>query len=262
MISIAKNILKRISQGLSRNKQSGTIEIQLNGPRGTLYFEAFSPVEHYRIAHYGDEEGFLNFFLSKIISRDVVFDIGASVGLFSIHAASILDQGRVIAFEPDGETLERLKHNVKLNIGLSNVGYISWAVSNIQSEATLYTDGASGCAPSLKKQPGRTNAPKGKIRIQTNTLDHAIANGELPLPTVLKIDIEGAEILCLKGAQRLLKGAFGKKPRLIFLEAHPDFLTSFDSNVEEVNELIADNGYTVIWTQERDNQIHYCYLVN
>lgn len=262
MISIVKNMLKGVCPGFYRGGQSKKMKIRLEGPRGVLRFEAFSPVEHHRIANYGDEREFLNFFLSQLIPQDVVFDIGASVGLFSIHAASLLEQGKVIAFEPDFETLERLKFNVKLNKQLTNIHYISWAVSDTQSEATLYTDGASGCAPTLKKQLGRSNAPKGEIKIKTNTLDNALLTGELPLPTALKIDIEGAEILCIKGAHRLLKGEFGRKPRLIFLEAHPDFLTSFNSNIEEVDDIIKKNGYASIWTRERDNQIHSCYLVN
>ena len=55
------------------------------------------------------------------------------------------------------------------------------------------------------------------------TVDRLVAD-DAPLPTVLKIDVEGAELLVLRGATALL--ASTSSPRLIFLEVHPQFLPS------------------------------------
>lgn len=234
------------------------MKIELDSSRGKLHFEAFSPVEKFRIADYGDEKYFLDRFIEALKPNDIVFDIGASVGLVSIHAATFTDSGKVIAFEPDHETFERLKHNVSLN-NLSNIEFVSWAVSDTQGKVILFSDGASGFAPTLREQKNRPGAPTNQVTVQTRTLDEAILSGDLPLPTVLKIDIEGAEVLCLRGASKLLRGELGDKPRLVFLELHPEFLPYFGSSRTEVHNFVLSKGYSVVWENECHGQIHYCY---
>jgi FkbM family methyltransferase len=231
---------------------------QSSGER-TLYFDIYSEVERYRTGDYGGEKVFLDQFLSCLRPEDIIYDIGASVGLFTVHAAAIAVRGQVIAFEPDPQTAERLQRNLEIN-HLSNVRVVPWAVTDHCGAAELYTDGAAGFAPTLRKQADRPGAPKGVAAVETKTLDQAIASQELPSPTVLKIDIEGAEILCLKGASRLLAGELGRKPRVIALELHPQFLPDFGSTTEAVRELVESRGYAVGWKQDRDGQIQYCYV--
>jgi FkbM family methyltransferase len=214
--NLVKKLVKKLKKLVSVTEHSLNfpVLIELTTSKGELRFEAFSPVENYRIANYGDEKFFVEKFTESLKTDDVIFDIGASVGLMTVHAAVFASQGQVIAFEPDPETMDRLQHNVSLN-DLSNVVFIPWAVSDSQGEVSLFTDGASGYAPSLKEQTNREGAPKTQITIQTRTLDNEIISGNLPLPSVLKIDIEGAEILCLRGAKKLLAGELGEKPKLI-----------------------------------------------
>jgi len=254
--SIVRKI-KRLILGIEHSP-SFPVSITLKTSKGNLMFEALSPVENYRIAGYGDEEFFVGKFTESLKTDDVIFDIGASVGLITAHAAVFAKQGQVIAFEPDPETMERLKYNVSLN-DISNVVFVSWAVSDSAGEVSLFTDGASGKAPTLREQINREGAPKNQVTVQMRTLDDEISNGSLPLPTVLKIDIEGAEVLCLRGAQKLLSGQLGEKPRLIFLELHPEFLPSFGAHGEEVHNFVLNHGYSMVWEQKRDAQIHYCY---
>lgn len=251
-----KSIIKRILLIKNNNYPQKIILNDLTEKK--LYFHAYSPVENYRIAMYGNEKDFLDKFISDLNSQDILFDIGASVGLMTVHAASILKYGKVFAFEPDPENRNRLRNNVNLN-HLTNVEFIDWAVSDSLGEVTLFTDGAAGAAPTLREQKNRDIAPKGEVLVKTKTLDQAIIEKELPLPTVLKIDIEGAEILCLKGATKLLQGKLGKKPRLICVEIHPEFLPDFNSDEAEIHNLILESGYSVVWHQERDAQIHYFY---
>ena len=253
-----KSIIKRIFFKTNNFPQ----KIVLNDLAGKeLYFNAYSPVENYRIALYGNEKDFLEKFISELNSQDILFDIGASVGLMTVHAASVLKDGKVFAFEPDPENRNRLRNNVNLNY-LTNVEFIDWAVSDSLGEVVLFTDGAAGAAPTLREQKNRDIAPKGQVLVKTKTLDQAIIDKELPLPTVLKIDIEGAEILCIKGANKLLQGKLGKKPRLICVEIHPDFLPDFSSDEAEIHNLILTSGYSVVWHQEREAQIHYFYQSN
>ena len=76
-----------------------TVEQQMGN--NTVNFEVFSSVENFRVAEYGGEKDFLDKFIGGLQVDDVVFDIGASVGLLTVHSAVTVDQGRVVAFEPD-----------------------------------------------------------------------------------------------------------------------------------------------------------------
>lgn len=220
-------------------------------------FEVHNRVERFRIVGFGGEESFLNRFLQDLQPTDVVYDIGASVGLMTVTAARVLTEGRVIAFEPDPETRSHLFRNVELN-GSSNVEFVSWAASDEEGTFPLFTDGADGFAPSLRRQ-ARPDAPRRSVDIRTRRIDDALAGAELPVPSVLKIDIEGAEGLCLEGARGLLTGRFGSVPRLVFLELHPDFLPDFGSSVETVEELMSDAGYDETWRSRREDQVHVRY---
>jgi FkbM family methyltransferase len=224
----------------------------------SLKFNVYSPVERYRVVKYGGEREVLERFLDMLEPTDVVYDIGASVGLYTIAVASLVNQGAVYSFEPDLDTCARLKENVQLN-QLSNVHIVTWAVSDQEGEVILYTDGAAGFAPSMTLQD-RQGAPTGEVRVATRSIDIALSRDELPPPDVLKIDIEGAEVLCLKGCKRLLGGEFGKRPRALLLELHPGFLPSFDSSPEEVKQLMQNSSYELRWAQQRADQEHICYV--
>jgi tRNA G37 N-methylase Trm5 len=130
-------------------KRDFPVTISLPFKQTTLLFEVNNPIERYRSADFGDEEEFLDEFVLSIRPNDVVFDIGASVGLMTVYAAAAAPKGQVFAFEPDPETMTRLKRNVLLN-DLSNVTFLPWALSDRVEEVILYTDGVAGAAPSIR----------------------------------------------------------------------------------------------------------------
>src|SRR3954453_12530191 len=105
------------------------LALDLPAKDGVLHFEACSDVECFRIRDYGGEKGFLDQFVAALQPGDVVFDIGASIGLMTVHAAAAVKNGKVVAFEPDPETLQRLKRNVSLN-NLRNVQFQACGLSD------------------------------------------------------------------------------------------------------------------------------------
>jgi len=77
------------------------------------------------------------------------------------------------------------------------------------------------------------------------------------LPTLVKIDIEGAEILALRGMNKLLSSK--DAPRYLFIELHPDFLKGFRSSIEECVTIIESFGYVAEYSRSRADQFHYIY---
>lgn len=252
-------LYRRLRRGLLRLLPGNDYpaRISVEGPTDEMLFEVWSDVERYRVEKLGGEQEFLTKFLAHLKPDDVVFDVGASVGLMTVLAASVVRDGKVVAFEPDPETRARLEGNVRLN-GLRNVAVVDWAASDSESTTELYTNGASGYAPSLRHQ-SREGAPSGQVEVRTGRIDRAVGEGELPSPSVLKIDVEGAEGLCLRGARRTLLGEFGCPPRLLFLELHPAFLPDFGDSVDDVHAMVDELGFNESWRLTRENETHLCY---
>lgn len=242
--------LEELETFLSRQKEVLQVfprVVKLNGliPSGCL-FEVSTPVEVFRVEKYGAEKEFTAGILAELKQTDTFFDIGASVGLVSVHAGK---KGvSTFAFEPDPQVRERLHINLKLN-RLTNVQTVAWAVSDSAAEVTLFTDGVDGRSPSLREVGQR-----GGTTVVTDSIDNAIQRKELPLPDVIKIDIEGAEALALPGMKETLTS--DNSPRVVFIELHPEFLPDFGATSDEVVTIIESYGYAMDEGKQRADQIH------
>jgi hypothetical protein len=114
--------------------------------------------ESYRITNIGNEAGSLKRALQSI-SQETFFDIGACIGLYTVHAAS--RGAKVVAFESDRAIRSRLNCNISLNNLTDDVQIVEWAVSNKYGEITLCTDSVKGRPPNL----GSLNH-RGSLRVE------------------------------------------------------------------------------------------------
>lgn len=210
-------------------------------------FEVSTPVEVYRVEEYGNEEKFIRLILSDIKPNDVFFDIGACIGFLTIHAYK--KGAKVVAFEPDQRHRNRLQNNLYLN-NISNVSVISWAVSDKFGQIELYSDGLDSSSPGFIPMERRNSTI-----VNTDTIDSALKRNEIPYPDLIKIDIEGAEFLAIMGMKNLIEG--DRPPRNIYIEIHPNQLNFMGSSPEEVIGHLAENGYQVVYTNQRENEIHF-----
>ena len=210
-------------------------------------FEISGPVEEFRVKKMGGEIDYTQKILREIQSDDVFFDIGSCVGLITIPA--LLIGAEVICFEPDPGIRKRLKRNLELNNVLGEAKLVDWAVSNNEGIIDLYTEGINGLSPSLVRTEKRNS-----IKVPSNTIDNAIKSGRFPNPSIIKMDIEGAEAMALKGMIHVLNA--NRKPKLLFIELHPENLRSLGSNVNECINLIESSGYQISYKVERYQQIH------
>lgn len=210
-------------------------------------FHCSNYTEYFRTYQYGKEETFLGAFLFLINEDDVVWDVGASIGLISIYASSKCK--KVLSFEPDSDIFERLKKNIEINSVQEKVNIFNFGIDTESKTIKLFTDGVDAFSPSIKDL-GRHSRSK---MIEVRSIDSLINDG-FEIPNVVKIDIEGAEILALKGGVALFTS--NKAPRLLVLEVHPIFLESFNSSESEVIKLIIEYGYNIVASNKRDGQLH------
>lgn len=207
-----------------------------------------NPIEEYRLVNWGDEKEYVMSMIECVGEDDIFMDIGSSVGLVSILAALKASKGNVISIEPDPENFKCLKENYKRN-NITDFIALQLAVGSEKSSMKLYSKGSNDLSPSLRK----VNGINETIRIQVESVDNLIKSGAIPFPTIVKIDIEGAEMMALQGMKETLKSK--QKPRILFIEIHPNFLPSFNTSSAEVKDLLADLDYKIVNYTERDEQI-------
>lgn len=155
------------------------------------------------------EKGTLHIMKQLLQQGDVFVDVGANIGLMSIFALQCVgESGKVVAFEPNPETLHILRQNAALNAA-SNLEIAPFAVGSTPTQTHIYDrwDENRGSA-SLIKPDGATTAHS----VEVTTLDLFFAQNPTPVH-VIKMDIEGYEIEALHGATGLLTQA--QAPMLI-----------------------------------------------
>jgi FkbM family methyltransferase len=148
------------------------------------------------------EAGELAFASQFLRPGDVVMDIGANVGLFSVVMASAVgSQGRVFAFEPVPANVARLEGNLRRN-GISNTQVFAMGLGDADGDLMLHmaTDSAY---PSLHEvQDGLGDGTALPVRVRA--LDGVWEELGRPQVAFIKMDVEGAEMDVLRGAPRLL----------------------------------------------------------
>jgi FkbM family methyltransferase len=138
-------------------------------------------------------------------------DVGANIGYYTLVAARMVGPtGVVHAFEPNRPIRERLEQNVHRN-GLPNVVVHAEAVGRVSGELEFFasTWDANQGISSLLPGSGRGEAQ----RVPSITLDD-LAAGLGRRVDLIKMDIEGAELLAIEGGRRLL--ATSDAPAIIF----------------------------------------------
>lgn len=136
---------------------------------------------------------------------DVAYDLGANIGFITLLMAYASGEaGRVYAFEALPDNLERLRLNLGLNHMDNRVSVVHAAVGN-SSEPVSFLPGPSGGTGKMAGSGGRQELEYAEaIQVPGVVLDRFVYTDGNPLPNVLKIDIEGGEVLALPGMHRVL----------------------------------------------------------
>ncbi|MDH5506337.1 MAG: FkbM family methyltransferase, partial [Anaerolineae bacterium] len=135
---------------------------------------------------------------------DVAYDVGANIGYISLMLARAVGAGgRVFAFEALPSNQERLRANLALNPEIANVTVAAKAVSGGPGEIEFHVH-ASGGMGKAAGSAGRQEDYQETIRVAATSLDDFVYEQGNPAPQIIKLDIEGGEVLALPGMRRLL----------------------------------------------------------
>jgi FkbM family methyltransferase len=186
--------------------------------------------------------------LSRLIKRgDCIVDAGANVGLLSLLMSKYCgNNGRVYSFEPSPTHLRLLEYHKRKNRA-NQICIQPLAVSNqdgmaaffLLNEGDHYSNSLVFSEDDVRNLVEPLRRTKKEIRIPTVTLDRFCAEHQIR-PSLLKIDVEGAELMVLQGAVRLLSEV---RPHII-LAIHPWWLPGGQTTGDIVS-LLVSHGYEI-----------------
>jgi FkbM family methyltransferase len=175
--------------------------------------------------------------LDLLSPGDVVFDVGANIGWYSLLASrAVGPRGSVLAFEPSLENAVLAQQNAAVN-NLANITVVPAALTDRDGWLTFLNKGSlegrlekDDSAAQAERRTARVAQVESRTLVPITTLDSWLEQtGQRP-PDLVKIDVEGAEVGVLRGMERTLRGA---GPTLI-IELHgtreevADLLDGFD----------------------------------
>ena len=163
----------------------------------------------YGVLEHEAEVRLTRFLIRTLEDDDVFFDLGANFGFYSLLASEFIKSGRICSFEPVPFVFEGLSKNAAAS---GKINAVNCAVSDRigvldfnQAPECRHTgssfDEASFRAPGTPPKFAFT-----QIKVRTTTVDEFRAQNGL-VPTVIKIDVEGAEKLVISGARETLASA-------------------------------------------------------
>lgn len=182
-------------------------------------------------------------FLNRVKKNFIVFDIGANVGYYTLLSSlQVGPKGKVYAFEPVIRNLSYLNRHIELN-KLKNVVVLPLACSD-KSELVEFSFGPNRAEGHLIEVDNKKNINKEFISdtyVHTISIDEFVHHSK-NLPNIIKIDVEGAELLVLSGAKETIKN---QKP-IIFLSIHSEELEI------TCKEFLIEFGYEFILLDEKE----------
>lgn len=176
-------------------------------------------------------------------------DIGGWRGFFG-GVMALAGASRVHIFEPMPANCAQIRRMIELNPDLP-IELVEAAVSDKEGslEFVLMPESSMGKLSTSSFQEG--NQSGRKIQVRTVALDGLLAAGKIQPPSVMKIDVEGAELLVLRGARRMLET---RKPKL-FMEIHSPALA------RDCRAFLEQLGYEIRVVQEPGRDVSHFHAV-
>ena len=188
------------------------LEIQMGFGRG-LWFNGGRANAGYAL---GTSEPAVQDALARLLQPGMtMYDVGANVGFLTILAGRFVGPtGHVIGFEPVPASARQIEHNARLN-AFTHVIVCEKALSDTDGTAPFLVSGD----PTWSKLAGHdttVDEQVGEISVTRCRLDTIVRDTDLPLPHLIKIDVEGYEIEVLAGASETLR----RSRPLLLIELH------------------------------------------
>jgi FkbM family methyltransferase len=180
----------------------------------------------------------------EIETHDVVVDIGAHIGIFSLFASRQAPCGLIIAIEPIEENFLILEENIRIN-GRTNIIALNRAVASMDTVRPIYfydKDTAGHSLFTMEKNDKQVRS------VRTISLDFLFSSFQLVHIDFMKMDCEGAEYEILFSCSKEILSKINK----LAIECHP---LDAERNLKQLANYLADADFEVN-TSERSGMLY------
>lgn len=191
------------------------------------------------LAGSGYEEKFDGAMMATVTDANLVWDVGANVGIYTMKFAEALaSEGRVVAFEPSPRNADALLEMFQAD---DRVTVQKCALSD--RGGNMYFEAASEGNGTTDRIVDYDTG----LKVEVVKADTLVFERGLAAPDFVKIDVEGFELHVLNGMKRVLRE---KPPRHIFCEVHFTQLDKMGlrSASNDIVRLLSDYRYKIKWT--------------
>lgn len=224
-------LVSRLQYGIARLRGSAPLGVRpLPDP---VRFSVPSRLAHEKVRTVDGEREVLRRLLEEVRPGDVVCDVGANFGLYTVPLAHAVSRsGTVHAFEPASPWFRQLLVNLVLN-DLGNVEPFRVALGAEKGEARLARKESAGSGMGSLCESYTdwiSGEPSTSEAVRVCTLDQMVEVGILPTPNVIKIDVEGTERAVIEGARTVLRSSVCRR---VLTEVHVDLDPGLETAVDQ-----------------------------
>lgn len=198
-----------------------------------------TPFEAFSFDKYESEDSEMLYKLVK--NNDVIFDVGANIGWYSIHLSKKLNGAKIYSFEPIPETFSKLKRNVELN-KIDNINIVNIPLSDkVQNLTFYYSPSATGASSSVNISE---ESDIKKLDCTTDTLDLYVTKNNIERIDFIKCDVEGSELFVFQGGIESIK----KHSPVIFTEMLRKWAVKFNYHPNDIIYIFKNMGYNCYYS--------------
>ena len=187
--------------------------------------------------------------MNLIKENDILLDIGANIGYYSIIAASIIKKGKIYAFEPEPHNYDLLTRNIKIN-GYNNIIPVQKVVSNFNGKVKMYIDNKNTGSHSLSQE--NVANLKNYLEVNSIKLDDYLEGINQRKVDIIKMDVQGAESQVIDGLTKTLHHNTSIK---IIMEFWPKGLINMEINPIKFLQKIKTLGFKIAVLDEANEKI-------
>jgi len=190
---------------------------RLDYPGAAIHLQLTSRPEFQRLHSCTKEPWTVQWIEEYLKPGEVLYDVGANVGAYTLLAAVAIPGARVVAFEPSPANFAALCANVELNGVAASVTPVPIALGDRTTSALLDEDALPGASARLHD----AHTAASGVSVLVDRLDDVVQRFGLPPPDHVKLDVDGLELEVLEGGARLLTSG-GVKSAMVELDRERD----------------------------------------